>query len=273
MRRMLISALLVVIAVAFCAPLVTMLATSLKTDAELARVPPTVLPAEPDPGVYRRVLESKEVPVLLYARNTLIITLLSMAGTVLSSAAAAYGFSRIQWRGRNVMFAIMLATMMIPFPVVMVPTYVIFKHLGWIGTFRPLWVPAWFGSAFNIFLLRQFFLTIPRQLDEAARLDGCGTWGAFWRIIMPLSKPALVIVALLHFVTVWNDFLAPLIFLNHQDQFTLALGLQFFQTRSGGTSWNQLMAVSALIVAPSLLLFLVAQRAFVRGIATTGMKG
>ncbi|HEY3242763.1 MAG TPA: carbohydrate ABC transporter permease [Phycisphaerae bacterium] len=273
MKTALIYILLAVLSVAFCAPLITMLSTSLKPDSELSRTPPTLLPVQPDPGIYRRVLESREVPVPLYARNTLIITLLSMAGTLLSSAAVAYGFSRIAWRGRNVMFAVMLATMMIPFPVVMVPTYVIFKHLGWIGSFKPLWVPAWFGSAFNIFLLRQFFLTIPRELDEAARLDGCGTWRTFWRIILPLAKPALAIVAVLHFITVWNDFLAPLIFLNHQDQFTLALGLTFYQTRSGGTSWNQLMAVSTMIVAPALVIFFVAQRAFVRGIATTGIKG
>jgi multiple sugar transport system permease protein len=134
-------------------------------------------------------------------------------------------------------------------------------------------VPAWFGSAFNIFLLRQFFMGIPRELEESARIDGCTRWGCFWRIILPLSKPALAVVALFHILTVWNDLVGPLIYLSHQDQFTLALGLQFLQSRSGDTPWNQVMAAATLIVVPVLALFLIAQRTFVRGIATTGIKG
>jgi multiple sugar transport system permease protein len=149
----------------------------------------------------------------------------------------------------------------------------IFKYLGWIGTFLPLWVPAWFGSAFNVFLLRQFFLGIPMELEESARIDGCSTWGCFWRIILPLSKPALAVVALFHFLTVWNDLIGPLIYLSHQNQFTLALGLQFLQSRAGDTPWNQLMAASTLIILPVLVLFVLAQRTFIRGIATTGIKG
>ncbi len=191
---------------------------------------------------------------------------------VLSSAVVAYGFSRIAWRGRGAMFTLVLATMMIPFPVVMAPLYVIFKELGWIGTLRPLWVPAWFGGAFNIFLLRQFFMGIPRELDEAARLDGCGHWRIFWRIVVPLSRPALLVVGLFHFIYVWNDFLAPLIFLTHRDDFTLALGLQLYQSKAGNTPWNHLMAASTMVVAPVLLLFLLAQRSFVQSIAAQGLK-
>ncbi|RMF85865.1 MAG: carbohydrate ABC transporter permease, partial [Planctomycetota bacterium] len=163
-------------------------------------------------------------------------------------------------------------TMMIPFPAVMIPTYFIFKSLGWIGTLRPLWVPALFGGAFNIFLLRQFFMQIPNDLSEAARIDGLTHWGIFWRIILPLSRPALSVVALFHTMYVWNDFIGPLIYLNHQRLFTLSLGLQFYQAQHGGTPWNLLMAACTLVTAPLLLLFVISQRTFIEGVATTGMK-
>ena len=174
---------------------------------------------------------------------------------------------------RSAVFATVLVTMMIPFPVVMVPLYVEFRELGWIGTLKPLWVPAWFGGAFNIFLLRQFFMGLPRELDEAARLDGMGHWGIFWRVIVPLSKPALAVVALLHFVYVWNDFLGPLVFITSRDQFTLALGLQMYQSKAGLTPWNLLMAASTLVVLPVLVVFLLTQRTFVRGVSGEGLKG
>ena len=167
----------------------------------------------------------------------------------------------------------MLATMMIPFPVVMVPLFVMFREVGWIGTFAPLWVPAWFGNAFSIFLLRQFFMTLPRELDDAARIDGCGHLRNFFYIILPLSKPALLVVALLHFMFVWNDFLGPLVFLTHRDQFTLALGLQLYLSKLGQTPWNLLMSATAIMTAPVLLLFFIAQRTFVEGISTAGTKG
>jgi multiple sugar transport system permease protein len=173
----------------------------------------------------------------------------------------------------------MLATMMIPFPVTMVSLFTIFRWLGdhtavqWLGTFKPLWVPAWFGSAFNIFLLRQFFLTIPNDLSEAARIDGCSEVGIFVRVILPLARPALVVVSLFAFMGAWNDFLGPLIYLQRPEQFTLALGLANFQSQHGGTPWHHLMAASVLVVAPIIVLFFLAQRTFIEGIATTGMKG
>jgi multiple sugar transport system permease protein len=162
--------------------------------------------------------------------------------------------------------------MMIPFPVLMVPLYIIFRDLGWTSSLKPLWVPAWFGSAFNIFLLRQFFMTIPVQLDEAARIDGCSHWTIFWRVILPLSKPALAVVALFHFIYVWNDFVGPLIFLTDRDQFTLALGLQLYQSQAGNTPWNLLMASSALMISPLVILFMLTQRTFVQSVATEGLK-
>ena len=222
---------------------------------------------------YRTVLTDENTDMPLYLRNTLIIAILGVGGTVISSAIVAYGFSRVRWRGRGPAFIAMLATMMIPFPVVMVPLFVMFREVGWIGTFAPLWVPAWFGNAFSIFLLRQFFMTLPRELDDAARIDGCGHVRNFLYIILPLSKPALLVVALLHFMFVWNDFLGPLVFLTHRDQFTLALGLQLYLSKLGQTPWNLLMSATAIMTAPVLLLFLIAQRTFVEGISTAGTKG
>jgi multiple sugar transport system permease protein len=276
--RALLYAALVLAAAAYLSPLVWMLATSIKPAAQAASHDLSLLPTPPSEAPtlardnYLAVWNDESVRFPLYLRNTLIIALLSVSGMVLSSAIVAFGFARLTWRGRGPMFALVLATMMIPFPVVMGPLYLIFRELGWIGTLRPLWVPAWFGGAFNIFLLRQFFLGIPRELDEAALIDGCSSWGIFWRIIMPLSRPALAVVALFHFIYVWNDFLAPLIFLTHRDQFTLALGLQLYQSRAGNTPWNLLMAASTLVVAPVLLLFLLARRTFVQGIGGEGLK-
>jgi multiple sugar transport system permease protein len=264
-------AALAVVAAAYLLPFAWMVCVSWKTPQEVFT--PHFFPRGIRWDAYGAVLRSEQFDFLLYARNTLIILVLSLVGMVLSSAIAAYGFARLRFPGRDVMFGVCLATMMIPFPVVMVPMYMIFKELGWIGTFMPLWVPAWFGSAFNIFLLRQFFLGIPRELEESAMLDGCSTWGCFWRIMLPLAKPALAVVTLFHCLAVWNDFVGPLIYLTHQDQFTLALGLQFLQSRSGDTPWNELMAASTLIILPVLLAFILAQRTFIRGIATTGLKG
>jgi len=208
-----------------------------------------------------------------FLRNSLVVCVLGALGTVLSNAIIAYGFARLRWRGRDAFFAITLATLMVPFPALMVPLYGVFKHLGWIGTLLPLWVPAWFGSAFNIFLLRQFFLTIPEELSEAARIDGCGEWRIFWRIILPLSKPVLVTAFVLHFLFAWNDFMGPLLYLTRKETFTLALALQSYESQLGGVQWHYLMAASAVTILPVLVLFFFAQKSFVQGIATTGSKG
>ncbi len=232
----------------------------------------------PQWGNYADVISHEQMHFPLFARNTLIIAVLCVVGMTLSSAFVAYGFAKINFRGRGVLFAIMLATMMIPFPVTMVSMFAIFRWMGenglgqWLGTFRPLWVPAWFGSAFNIFLLRQFFRTLPDELSEAARIDGCSELGIFLRIVLPLSRPALAVVALFTFMAVWNDFLAPLVYLQDQQQYTLALGLQTFQSQHGGTEWHYLMAASVLILAPVIVLFFIAQETFIQGIATTGIK-
>lgn len=292
--------LLILVSALFVTPLAWMISLSLKSPNEIASPRQTFLPERLLDGktptseqldAYLTILNLKSDPppppgvaapmqrlearfdFLLYARNTLLIAALSLIGVLASCSIAAYGFARIRFPGRDLLFAVCLATMMIPSAVLMVPSYMVFKQLGWIGTFMPLWVPAWFGSAFNIFLLRQFFMGIPRELEESAMIDGCSTWGCFWRIMLPLARPALAVVALFHVLFVWNDLVGPLIYLAHQDQYTLALGLQSLQSRSGDTPWNQLMAASTLIVLPVIVLFLFAQRTFVQGIATSGIKG
>ena len=207
-----------------------------------------------------------------YFGNTLLLCVLNVIGTVISSSLAAYGFSRLEWRGRERVFAVLLGSMMIPFPVVMVPLYGMFRSLGWVGTMQPLWVGSFCAAAFNVFLLRQFFRTIPKELSEAARIDGCSEFRIFWQIILPLCRPALVVVALFTFLGTWNDFLGPLIYLTDEHDFTLALALQSMQTKSGLTDWHYLMAASTLVILPIIALFLAAQRHFIEGIAVTGGK-
>jgi len=215
----------------------------------------------------------RTITFLTYLSNTLLVAVLGVSGMVLSSALVAYGLSRVSWKGREGLFNLTLSTMMVPFPVLMIPLYSVFRSLGWIGTLMPLWVPAFFGGAFNIFLLRQFFMTIPNELSEAARIDGCSEFQIFWRVILPLARPALSVVALFHFLFVWNDFLGPFIFLTQPETFTMALGLQQYQAQNGGSEPHLLMGASALLVLPIIVLFFFAQKTFIQGISTTGMGG
>jgi len=208
----------------------------------------------------------------VFAGNSLVVCLLGVLGTVLSNAVVAYGFARLQWRGRDAFFAVTLATLMVPFPVLMVPLYGVFRQLDWIGTLLPLWVPCFFGSAFNIFLLKQFFQTVPEELSEAARIDGCSEWRIFWRIILPLSKPVLIAAGVFHFLFAWNDFMGPLLYLTRKETFTLALALQSYESQIGGVQWHYLMAASAVTILPVVILFFFAQKHFIQGIATTGSK-
>jgi ABC-type glycerol-3-phosphate transport system permease component len=196
-----------------------------------------------------------------------------MFGEVLSASLVAYGFARFRFPGRNALFVIVLTTMMIPYPVTIVPSFILFRQLGWLNTYLPLTVPSFLGPAFSIFLLRQFFLTINRDLDDAAKLDGASELRIYWEIILPLSKPALATIAVFSFVANWNDFLNPLIYLNDTDKFTLALGINFLrQARSAVTDPAIQMAGAILYLLPPIVLLFVAQRYFVEGIVTTGMK-
>ncbi|MEI8342564.1 MAG: carbohydrate ABC transporter permease, partial [Verrucomicrobiota bacterium] len=219
LQKILIFTLLVCAGIVFISPLAWMVSTSLKPLNETMTLPPRWIPSTVQWHNYGDAIRAMG-SFWRYTANSLFLCLMTVIGTVTSSALAAYGFSRVQWKGRDKVFMVLLATMMIPFPVIMVPIYSLFKQFGWIGTFKPLWVPAFFASAFNVFLLRQFFLTLPRDMSEAARMDGCSELQIFLKIILPLSKPSLLVVALFQFMFTWNDFLGPLIFLTDQKDFT-----------------------------------------------------
>ncbi len=257
----------------FFAPFLWMIATSLISQMQLAQASPTELVWIPKPAVwenYPRALTS--FPFLLYLRNTLFICLMTVAGTIFSCALPAYGFSLIRWRGRDAVFVLVLATIMLPGVVTMLPLFVLFRKLGWTNTFLPLVVPPFFGSAFYIFMLRQFFLTLPLELCDAARLDGCGDFSIFWRVVVPLTRPALATVALLTFMGAWMDFMGPLIYLNDEKRYTLALGLLSFLGKYAA-DWSGLMAASTVVILPIIVLFFFTQRTFIKGIVLTGIKG
>jgi len=249
----------------FVFPMLWMLSTSLKPIEATLVFPPEWVP---DPAQWQNYVETVEyIPFWRYAGNTLIICLLSALGTTLSSALVAYSFTRLEWPGRNLLFTLTLATMMVPFPVLMVPLYSVFKALGWIGTLKPLWVPSFFGSAFNVFLLRQFFLRIPQSLPEAMMLDGASELTIFLRTYLPLSRAPLAVAAFFQFIYSWNDFLGPLLYLTDQSTFTLSLGLQFYQSQHGGTQWHYLMAASFMTTVPVVVLFFFMQRTFLTGLS------
>ena len=263
--------LLAVWSLVFLIPMVWLLSTSLKESGQEFAFPPQWIP---DPIVWRNYLEVFEgLPFHLFLANTMIIVIASGIGTVLTSSLVGFSFSRVEFPGRNFWFLVLLSTMMLPGAVTLVPHYVIFKTLGWIDTLLPLVVPSWFGGgAFNIFLFRQFFATIPREMDEAARLDGASTLRIYAQILLPLSKPVLTTVALFSVVNHWNDFMGPLIYLNSITKMTLAVGLQLFRNQYGGY-WNLMMAAAVLMTLPMMLLFFVGQRYFVKGIVMTGITG
>jgi multiple sugar transport system permease protein len=271
LTRWVVRLVLILVGILFMLPFYWMISTSLKPDAQLAVFPPVWLP---HPLVWSNYYDAvTEQPFFLYLQNTLIICAATVTGVVLSSSLCAYGFSRVPWRGRNVVFVLMLSTLMLPYQVTMIPLFIIFsKVFHWINTFLPLTVPAFFGDAFSIFLLRQFFMGIPRELTDAAVIDGANDWHIFTRVILPLAKPALAAVALFNFTGTWNDFLNPLIYLNDSSKFTLTLGLYSF-LGDHSSQWQLLDASAALITIPPLVLFFFAQKTFIQGIALSGIKG
>lgn len=273
--RLLIYLVVIVLALIFFFPFFWTIASSLKSIPELFIFPPLLLPRVPQWSNYRAVLTT--VPFLLWVKNSFVVVTLNTCGIIVTSSAVAYSFARFRYRGRDAIFVVTLATMMLPGQVTLIPQFLLFDHLGWVNTLNPLWVPAWFGGrAFFIFLLRQFFRSLPRELDDAARMDGASYLRIFWSILLPLSKPALATVAVISFISNWDDFLTPLIYLNNQTQFTVALGLDYFQNfpeQAGMPMQNLLMAASLMAVLPLIVLFFVAQRYFVRGIVMSGFKG
>ena len=261
--------LLIIGAAVFSVPLFWMVTTSLKTMGEILRFPPKWIPI---PAHFENYAAAwNYLPFGRFVVNTGIITLLSTIGYLLSCSISAFGFARLKFRGRDFLFTLLLATMMLPSQVTLIPQFILFQKLGWLNTLKPLIVPSFFGSAFYIFLLRQFFLTLPMELDEAARIDGASTFKIYWSIILPLGKPALSTVAVFAFIYNWNDFFRPLIYLTSPDKMTLAVGLQLFRGRFA-SNFNNLMAAATMAVAPILVVFFVAQKTFVQGIALTGLK-
>jgi multiple sugar transport system permease protein len=209
---------------------------------------------------------------LVFLKNTLLLTILSVLGTLLSSSLVAFSFARLRWPGRDTLFVVLLATMMVPGAVTMMPQFLIFRGLGWIDTLRPLWVPAFFGSAFNIFLLRQFFMSIPTELEDAAKIDGCGPFGVYWRVMMPLVRPALAAIAIMGVLGAWNNFQGPLIYLSSPENMPLAYALQLYQQQHSSEP-GLLMAASTLVIMPIIVLFFFTQRYFIEGVSLTGLGG
>jgi multiple sugar transport system permease protein len=263
--------ILVLMCLVFILPFYWMVALGLKSNAELTEYPPTLYPHSP---LWDNFKKSTEVfPFWKYALNTSIVTGLTIVGALISNPIIAYGFSRIDWPGRDKLFLIVLATVFMPFPVIIVALVDIYASLGWMNTFLPLVVPMFFGNAFWIFLMRQFMMQISRDMSDAARVDGASEFKIFWQIILPQCIPALGVIAIFAGLHAWNDFIGPLIFLGNEDRYTLPIGLTFFQsTNAYDIQFNLLMAASALVVLPVVVLFLLFQKSFIEGISVGSIK-
>jgi multiple sugar transport system permease protein len=271
--------ILIVGAILFIAPVYWMVVSALKTGQELTRVPPTLIP---ETFVFQNFFDAVTyIPFFTFAANSLIITLGITLGAVLSNTLVAYGFSRIDWPGRDKVFYVCLATIFLPYPVIIVALFDIFSKLPafgiqgsdtWVNTFLPLIIPAFLGNPFYIFLMRQFMMGIPREFTDAAKVDGANELQIFRRVILPLTRPAVTVVAIFAAVAAWNEFLLPLLYLHQQDKYPLAVGLAFF-TSEHDVAYNLLMAASTLVVVPVVIVFLIGQRFFVEGITLGGVKG
>jgi ABC-type glycerol-3-phosphate transport system permease component len=258
----------------FLIPYAWALGSSLKTPLEMTTIPPTWVPKAPQWQNYLFVTQI--TPFLTFARNTVVLTGVNIVGEVVVGAAVAYGFARFRFRGRNVLFLILLSRMMLPREVTIIPQYLLFNSLGWLDTYWPLIVPHWLaGSSFGVFLLRQFFLTIPREYDEAATIDGASSPQIFWHVLLPLAKPALAAMAIFAFIGNWNMLWEPLIYLNTTEKLTLAVGLTWFQTTQVGNmpKTHLMLAYSIMMTAPVVAVFFAAQRYFIQGIVLSGLKG
>ena len=256
-------------------PLLYAVSTSLKSSDELRQMPPSLIPQVLSWGNYVRVYALQPLAAR-WVVNTLIVVFFSLPGSVATATLVAYGFARFEFPGRNFWFIVLLSTMMLPSEVTLIPSYLLFHSLGWINTFLPLTVPAWFGGgAFSIFFIRQFFMTLPRELDDAARIDGANTFQILWHVLAPLASPVIMTLVIFGFLTTWNDFFGPLIYLNSRELYTLALGLNEYRTMPETTAApndNLLMAGVVYMTIPCIALFVFGQRYFVRGLVMSGLK-
>ncbi len=272
LHQLFVYVVLIPLAAIVLIPLLWMVSTSLKQQMDVFLNPPVWIPLPPHWSNYSDLFTF--YPLHLYAWNTTIITSLCIVGTLLSCSLAAYGFSRLRAPGRDVIFMLVLSTLMLPDVVTLVPTYILFQKLGWVNTFLPLIVPSFFGNAFYIFLLRQFMMTIPLELEDAARIDGASSLGIWWRIMIPLIRPALLMAAVFTFQYTWTDYLKPLIYLNDENKRTLAVALSYFTgSPRGGPQLHFLMAASFLSLLPLIIVFFFVQRTMIKGIVFTGLKG
>jgi ABC-type glycerol-3-phosphate transport system permease component len=269
--RLFIWLLLLVIAVIMLLPFLWLVSSSLKLEQRVFQYPPQWIPNPIQLMNYYEALTVK--PFHIYLKNTMIIAVFNQIAILLTASFCAYGLARIEFPGRDFWFGVVLATMMLPYFVVMVPHFVMFSRLGWVDTFLPLTVPFFFGGgAFNIFLFRQFFRSLPKELSDAARIDGCSEFGIYWRIMLPLSTPALITVSIFTFLFTWNDFIGPLLYLSSPDKLTVALGLSAFRGIMRN-QWHLLMAASTAMTLPVIILFFILQRYFIRGVVMSGLKG
>ena len=272
-RRVALHLILIIGSLIFVVPLFWMIATSLKTEEQTQMVDNWRQVFIPQPVKWNNYAEALQyVNLIACFKNSLHVAALSIAGTLISCAFVAYSFARLRWPGRDAIFMIVIATMMLPAQVTMVPVFLIYARIGCVNTLKPLWVGSFFGSAFFIFLLRQFFMTIPKEIEEAAKIDGCGYFRAIFQVMLPLIKPALLSVIIFQFMWSWNDFLGPLVYIQSRDLMTLTLGLQAFTYQHAG-QWHYLMAASVMMTMPVIILFFALQRYFIEGVTLTGIKG
>ena len=270
-QRIMVHTILLLGALVVMFPIAWMISTSLKAPQQVKKFPPIWIP---NPIVWENYINAITifpVPFWIFVRNSLFMSLSNVVGSVASNTIVAYAFARLRFRGSRVLFLIALSTMMLPAQVTMIPLFILFSKLGWINTYKPLIVPQFFANAYFIFLMRQFYSTIPRDLDDAARIDGCGVLGLFFRIMLPLTKPAIGIMAIFEFTGTWNWFLQPLIYLSKMETFPLALALSYLRA-TYRVLWSELMVVSFIAMLPPLILFFIAQKSYIQGIVMTGVE-
>jgi len=261
---------MILLGITFLMPLAWVVSTSLKLPGQVFITPIQWIPTEPKWDNYIEVFQ--RLPFHLFIRNSFFVSIMGTLGIVFSSLTVAFGLSRLRWPGRDFLFIVLLATMMLPGVVTMIPVFIIFKEIGWIGTFYPLWTPAWLGGAFYIFLMRQYMMTLPVELDEAAKIDGASSFRLLWQVIAPLCVPAIVTITIFAFLQHYNAFMEPLIYISDNEMFTLPLGLLWFKGRFGNF-WHLVMAASMITIMPVILLFFFAQRYFMEGAQFTGLAG
>jgi ABC-type glycerol-3-phosphate transport system permease component len=271
-RAILVYTLLTVLALVFLFPFFWMLTSALKPEYQIFQWPPVWIPIPPMWSNFVEAFSNPQLPFARFIANTLLLEVLIITGRLISVTLVAYGFARLDAPGKGILFTILLATLLLPGAAVLIPRYILFNQLGWVNTYLPLWVPAWFGEAYAIFLFRQFFMTIPRELEDSATIDGANTFQIIWNLIVPLSIPVFVVITIFSFKDIWNWLQEPLIYLNRTEQYTAAVGLAYYNGQNN-VQMSLLMAASVALVLPVIILFFFSQRAFIEGIQMTGLKG